>query len=251
MTQRPQSGPGEAREPDCFNNRRQRAIVRAMSTNIRRHTLISVASGTVLGAVLLLAGTTVAAPKPVKVTINQIDVKGVGKPLGTITIKETKEGLELQTNLKGLPAGERGFHLHEKGSCDPADKEGVITAGQAAGAHYDPAATKAHKGPGGGGHAGDLPKLEVTEKGVAKGKLKVAGLKLEDVNGRALMIHEGGDNYADDPKPLGGGGGRIACGVIPGTPKAPSAEMAKPADAKPAQPAKPAEPAKPAHPPGH
>ena len=28
------------------------------------------------------------------------------------------------------------------------------------------------------------------------------------------MIHDGGDNYADDPKPLGGGGGRIACGVI-------------------------------------
>lgn len=120
-----------------------------------------------------------------------------------------------------------------------------MTAGQSAGAHYDPSATKAHKGPGGGGHAGDLPKLEVTEKGVAKGKLKVAGLKIEDVSGRALMIHEGGDNYADDPKPLGGGGGRIACGVIPGTIKASAAEPAKPAEAK------PAEPAKPAHPPGH
>jgi Cu-Zn family superoxide dismutase len=29
------------------------------------------------------------------------------------------------------------------------------------------------------------------------------------------MIHEGGDNYSDQPKPLGGGGARIACGVIP------------------------------------
>jgi Cu-Zn family superoxide dismutase len=28
------------------------------------------------------------------------------------------------------------------------------------------------------------------------------------------MIHEGGDNYADEPKPLGGGGARIACGVV-------------------------------------
>ena len=99
-----------------------------------------------------------------------------------------------------------------------------MTAGQSAGAHYDPAATKAHKGPGGGGHAGDLPKLEVSDKGVAKDKLKVAGLKIEDVSGRALMIHEGGDNYADAPKPLGGGGARIACGVIPGTAKAPAAE---------------------------
>ena len=29
------------------------------------------------------------------------------------------------------------------------------------------------------------------------------------------MIHEGGDNYSDTPKPLGGGGARMACGVIP------------------------------------
>jgi Cu-Zn family superoxide dismutase len=28
------------------------------------------------------------------------------------------------------------------------------------------------------------------------------------------MIHAGGDNYADKPAPLGGGGERIACGVI-------------------------------------
>jgi superoxide dismutase, Cu-Zn family len=27
------------------------------------------------------------------------------------------------------------------------------------------------------------------------------------------MIHAGGDNYADTPKALGGGGARIACGV--------------------------------------
>jgi Cu-Zn family superoxide dismutase len=28
------------------------------------------------------------------------------------------------------------------------------------------------------------------------------------------MIHAGGDNYSDTPKPLGGGGERIACGVV-------------------------------------
>jgi Cu-Zn family superoxide dismutase len=29
------------------------------------------------------------------------------------------------------------------------------------------------------------------------------------------MVHAGGDNHSDHPQPLGGGGGRIACGVIP------------------------------------
>ena len=34
------------------------------------------------------------------------------------------------------------------------------------------------------------------------------------LKGRALVIHVGGDNYADQPLPLGGGGARLACGVI-------------------------------------
>jgi len=28
------------------------------------------------------------------------------------------------------------------------------------------------------------------------------------------MIHAGGDNYADQPAPRGGGGARVACGAI-------------------------------------
>jgi len=34
------------------------------------------------------------------------------------------------------------------------------------------------------------------------------------MRGRAFVIHEGGDNFSDQPKPLGGGGARIACGVL-------------------------------------
>jgi Cu-Zn family superoxide dismutase len=169
-------------------------------------TLLGVASSTFTSA---------RAAKPLKVTLAFITADGVGKPAGTITIKETKEGVTLETNLKGLPPGEHGFHMHEKASCDPADKEGKMTAGQAAGAHFDPDATKAHKGPGGGGHKGDLPKLTVSDKGSSKEKLEVKGLKLADFAGHALMIHAGGDNYADAPKPLGGGGDRIVCGVVP------------------------------------
>jgi superoxide dismutase, Cu-Zn family len=190
-----------------------------------QHALII--SGVLVGAVLPLGAVYAkpAKPKPVKVPINMIDASGVGKPAGTITISETAEGLTLDTNLKGLPPGEHGFHLHEKGSCAPGEKDGKTAAGIGAGAHFDPEATKAHKGPGGGGHKGDLPKLTVDPKGNAKEKLKVAGLKMEDVAGKSLMIHEGGDNYSDTPAPLGGGGARIACGVVPGG-EAPAKEAA-------------------------
>jgi Cu-Zn family superoxide dismutase len=156
-----------------------------------------------------------AAANKVKVPMSFISPDGTGKSAGTITLTDSKDGVTLSTDLKGLPPGEHGFHMHEKASCDPADKEGKKTAGQAAGGHFDPDATKAHKGPAGGGHKGDLPRLEVSEKGVAKGKLEVAGLKVADMAGHALMIHAGGDNYADAPKPLGGGGERIVCGVVP------------------------------------
>jgi len=173
--------------------------------------LCSLALTTLLGASALA----LAAAKPVKVSLNFVTAEGVGKPAGTITIKETKDGVTLVTNLKDLPPGEHGFHMHEKGSCEPADKDGKKTAAQAAGGHFDPDATKAHKGPAGGGHKGDLPKLEADAKGVSKQKLEVKGLKLADFAGHSLMVHEGGDNYSDTPKPLGGGGARIACGVVP------------------------------------
>jgi Cu-Zn family superoxide dismutase len=163
---------------------------------------------------LIAMGSSARAAKSIKVTMNAISAEGVGKSVGTITIKESKEGVTIEPKLEGLPPGEHGFHLHEKGSCDPADKDGKKTAGQAAGGHFDPDATKAHKGPGGGGHKGDLPKLVVSDGGEAKGKLAVKGLTLADFSGKTLMIHEGGDNYSDVPKPLGGGGARIVCGVV-------------------------------------
>jgi superoxide dismutase, Cu-Zn family len=169
----------------------------------------------VFGGLLALTAPAYAQKEGLKVTVHHISENGVGKPAGTITIRQKEKGLEMVANLKGLPPGEHGFHLHEKGSCDPAEKAGVKTAGHAAGPHFDPEGTNAHKGPGGGGHKGDLPKLRFSKQRTFKGKLTARGLTLDDVAGRSLMIHDGGDNYSDSPEALGGGGGRVACGVIP------------------------------------
>ena len=61
---------------------------------------------------------------------------------------------------------------------------------------------------------GDLPILNVDSAGNAKVNLLAPRLSLADVEGLAVIVHAGGDNYSDTPKPLGGGGDRIACGVI-------------------------------------
>ena len=55
-----------------------------------------------------------------------------------------------------------------------------MMAGFAAGPHYDPAGTKSHKGPKGGGHKGDLPVLNASEKGISQ-TVTAPQLKLADV----------------------------------------------------------------------
>ena len=62
---------------------------------------------------------------------------------------------------------------------------------------------------------GDLPLLVVNNEGNATTPVVAPRLKtIDEVKGKALMIHVGGDNMSDQPQPLGGGGARYACGVI-------------------------------------
>jgi superoxide dismutase, Cu-Zn family len=154
-------------------------------------------------------------PPPVMVDMYAITDKGVGAKIGTIELRETSVGLMVFPDLKGLPPGERGFHVHEKGDCGPAMKDGKMVAGLAAGAHYDPEGHGKHLGPKGEGHRGDLETLKVAADGVSAVPITSNRLKLKQIAGRSLMIHAGGDNFSDTPEPLGGGGARIACGVVP------------------------------------
>jgi Cu-Zn family superoxide dismutase len=162
-------------------------------------------------ALVLTAGVVCAASTDVE--INAISTEGVGKPLGSVSLSESDGGITLKVNISGVADGEHGFHVHEKGDCGPDKKDRKTGAGVAAGSHYDPHDT--HKGPEGGGHEGDLPKLTAAG-GKIEQTVTVKGVKLADIAGRSLMIHEGGDNYSDRPE-NGGGKGRIACGVIPKT----------------------------------
>ena len=55
-------------------------------------------------------------------------------------------------------------------------------------------------------------------EGVTEGyerRLEIQGVGYRaQLKGKALIIHAGGDNYSDRPAPLGGGGARVACGLI-------------------------------------
>ena len=169
------------------------------------------------GLIALAGGTAAAAEvtAPVKALTKLGPETKKGEALGTVTFTDTAKGLRINTNLKGLPPGPHGFHLHARGDCAPGPDSGKTVLGGAAGGHWDPENTGHHEGPKGNGHLGDLPVLKVSADGTAKETLMAPRIKdAKRLQGLALMIHKNGDNYSDKPKKLGGGGGRIACGVI-------------------------------------
>ncbi|MDF1796860.1 MAG: superoxide dismutase family protein [Coxiellaceae bacterium] len=155
-------------------------------------------------ALSLITATAFADSKTL--VINMHLLNGKNTSIGTITATDTEKGLKLTPNLHGLPPGDHGFHVHVKPDCS--------NKGMAAGGHYDPLDTKQHLGPYKYGHRGDLPRLEANKKGDADTAVVARHLTLEKIKGHSLMIHVHGDNYSDIPKPLGGGGPRLACGVI-------------------------------------
>jgi Cu-Zn family superoxide dismutase len=164
---------------------------------------------------VVLSMTATAHADSATATVTAISTSGTGTNLGTVTFADSKWGLLITPDLSGLPPGVHGFHIHAKPACGPAENEGKVAAGFAAGGHLDLAQSKKHLGPyDPDGHMGDLPPLVVAADGKATLPVLAPRLGVKDVTGHSIMIHEGGDNYSDQPKPLGGGGARIACGVI-------------------------------------
>lgn len=139
---------------------------------------------------------------------NVMDLEG--KSLGTLKLETMDGHVHISGELTGLPAGDHGIHIHEKGVCDAAGKF------ESAGGHFNPTGHKHGKDNPEGPHAGDLPNITVPPEGA--GALvdlmdeNVTLSDLLDADGAAIVIHADQDDYKTDPS--GNSGDRIACGVI-------------------------------------
>jgi Cu-Zn family superoxide dismutase len=137
-----------------------------------------------------------------------------GNELGTATLSQTEQGLEIAGVIEGLPEGEHGFHIHETGECDPAD------GFESAGGHFAPNGNEHGFDNPDGPHAGDMRNqtvaadgklvLDVTNDLVSLTEGEEAYLLDDD--GSALIIHANADDYQTDPG--GNSGDRIACAVV-------------------------------------
>lgn len=135
---------------------------------------------------------------------------------GEIRVAPSPDGAVFTIRLNDIAPGSHGFHVHAAGSCaDAPNAAGEMVPAGAAGPHWDPQATNAHRGPHSDGHMADLPRIEADRDGRAAASLIAPRITdISTLKGHALIVHVGADTYSDTPEPLGGGGKRLACGVL-------------------------------------
>ncbi len=159
-------------------------------------------------AIALLALGSAASAQSGKATLKDAG----GKEVGSAQLSQTPHGVLVRLTLKGVPAGERAFHIHQTGKCEPP----FTTAG----GHFNPGNKKHGIMVGDGAHAGDMPNLHVPADGSLAVEVVNAAVTLDKdkpnslfkPEGTALIVHAGKDDYKTDP--TGDAGGRIACGVV-------------------------------------
>jgi Cu-Zn family superoxide dismutase len=127
----------------------------------------------------------------------------------TFTFDPNFPGADVEAQLTGLPAGQHGFHIHEFGDCSAPDAS-------SAGGHLNPGGSP-HGSPDNaaeGRHLGDLGNIEAGSDTVTifTRHDQLLAHSGDSIVGKAVVVHELPDDFVTQPD--GGGGARIACGVI-------------------------------------
>lgn len=125
---------------------------------------------------------------------------------GTVTLSSTENGIKVEAEIMGLTDGKHGFHIHQYGDCTAAD-------GTSAGGHFNPS-NHDHSGPNSEmRHMGDMGNLQGNgENATSTISYIDSHINLNDVVGRAIIIHQDEDDLTSQP--TGAAGARIGCGVI-------------------------------------
>jgi len=133
-----------------------------------------------------------------------------GKTHAIVFMTQHSNGVLFQVFCKDLPAGKKGFHVHEKGN--------LIDYCKSLGSHYNPDnerhgdLNELHS------HRGDLGNIIINENGTCDMEFVSYKLTLNELIGRSLVIHSKQDDlgHGGNTESLitGNSGSRLCCGII-------------------------------------
>jgi superoxide dismutase, Cu-Zn family len=203
---------------------------------VPRFRLIAVAAGGLAVALSALAWT--GRSEAWDYEAQAVLVDPTGEEVGRATFTGWEDHTDVRVRLYQVPESVavdafHGFHVHA--NSNPANGEGCVAdPGQpsntwfvSADGHY------AAEGQTHGDHLGDLPSLLVNTDGTADARFRTGRFTPADVQGRALILHAGEDNFGNVPvgsapnqyaanaadaatltANTGNAGDRLACGLI-------------------------------------
>lgn len=142
-------------------------------------------------------------------------VNNEGARIGRAVFTQGPTGVVIRIEAEGLTPGWHGVHLHATGVC-----EGPFTSAGGHINHGEPAAPHGLLNAD-GPDDGDLPNIFAGPDGRVNAEVFTTRARLAaegpgqwllDENGSAIVIHASADDHASQP--IGGAGGRVACGVV-------------------------------------
>lgn len=141
-----------------------------------------------------------------------MEPKSGSESQGEVTFTEEDGEVMMEATFTGLKPGPHAIHLHEKADCSSDD-------GTSTGGHWNPTDDKHGKwGDPEGYHKGDIGNFEADENGEGSITFETdewcigCGDENKDIIGKAVIVHEGTDDFVTQP--TGDAGGRVSCGGI-------------------------------------
>jgi len=128
--------------------------------------------------------------------------------VGMVHFQQNADGsVEVHVDMKNVPPGVHGFHIHDKGDCGDN--------GNAAGGHYNPMSMP-HGAPDAvSHHAGDFGNVTADASGTVNATFTTTSITVApgatSVVGHAVILHANPDDLKTQPS--GNAGPRIACGI--------------------------------------
>jgi len=164
-----------------------------------------------MGLGVLLTGCKTKTESKINELKIALEPKSNTKTEGTVSFSEKDGKVTFTAAISGLTPGVHAIHIHEKADCSSADAT-------SAGGHWNPTFKKHGKWGQGEYHKGDIGNFTADAKGNGKITLTTdewcigCGDATKDVLGKAIIVHQGADDFVTQP--TGNAGGRVACTAI-------------------------------------